>query len=236
MTVFICAILLVVYLRRNNNQKQLDPNFQAAIERIHDGKILFNPPHDMDQGKVERVEVRISYDDINQAITNNLKGKGNPELDNIHAGQEMSATLSGDKDAFNIKEYSSAKQVVSGRPYAQWEWDVTPLAYGTQTLHLKVVINLDGVKAYPVAYDIPVIDKAVNVKMNPVFIAKQAAKDKETRDLLIGGGSVAASLAAIYGLLKAWRLRKKKQQGKPWETVTDNIEKPPTKEDSITRT
>lgn len=202
----------------------LDPRLRTALKEIHNGKILFNPPHEMEQGKPERVETRISFNDIEEAISKNLKGRGDPEIERIEVGRKMSVTLTADDEAFKITKYSSDEQLVAGRPFAQWEWDVTPLQSGEHQLHLKAVINLD-VEKDSVPYDIPVIDRSIKVKVNPAFIATQAAKNKEIRDLLIGSGSLLAAIGGIYAGIKAWRKRKKKREedekGKPWETVSN---------------
>lgn len=195
----------------------------SALKEIRESKILFNPPHEMEQGKKERIEARISYQDVGDVITKNLKGRGKPELENIHVGRKMSVTLLADDDVFRVKKYGSDEQLVAERPYAQWEWDVTPIEYGEHQLHLKAVINLDNIGGDKTAYDIPVIDKTINVKVNPAFIAEQAAKDKDFRDFLIGGGSVVGALGVIYASIKAWRNRRRNKEedakGKPWETA-----------------
>jgi hypothetical protein len=202
------------------------PALKAALQEIHESKILFNPPHEMDQGKPVRVEARISYQDIGNAISKNLKGPGEITVERIEVGKKMSVTLTSDDEAFKIKKYGSDEQLVAGRPYAQWEWDVTPLQYGEHQLHLKAVINLDTIGNNSTSYDIPVIDKAISVKVNPAFVAEQAARNKEIRDLLIGSGSLLGVIGFIYAGIKAWGKRKKKKEeeekGRPWETVSDS--------------
>lgn len=221
----VVSMTLALYLKKTQPliPPSISPAIRSALEEIHESKILFNPPHEMEQGKLERVEARISYKDVGDAIIKNLKGRGKPELENIQVGQKMSVTLYYDEDDFKVKSYNSKEQVVIGRPYAQWEWDVTPIDYGEKQLHLKAVLNLDDIGKDSTPYDIPVIDRTINIKVNPAFIAEQAAKNKDTRDLLIGSGSVLGAIGLIYAGFKGWRSRKKKKEeeknGRPWESA-----------------
>jgi hypothetical protein len=45
----------------------------------------------------------------------------------------MTVKLIGDKTAFSIDEVTDARQTVAGKPFAQWEWNVTPLKSGNQS-------------------------------------------------------------------------------------------------------
>lgn len=80
----------------------------AAFKEIHDSKILFNPSSQMEQGKVERIEARVSYKDVGEAISKGLIGTGDPKVETIKVGRQMSVTLNG--DSFDIKKYSSETQ------------------------------------------------------------------------------------------------------------------------------
>src|ERR1700687_5991735 len=114
---------VVIYKPRPWQTRPPPPELLNALKEIHHSKIVFNPPVEMDQGQAERIEARISYQDIGTAITKNLKGRGLPDLENIEVGQKMTVTLLSDEDEFKIKKYASDEQLVAGKPYAQWEWD-----------------------------------------------------------------------------------------------------------------
>jgi len=92
------------------------PEFVDGLKEIHDGKILFNPRQDMEQGKRERVEARISYQDVGDAITKGLKGRGQRQIETIQVGEKMGVPLYADKKEFDIKKYSSEEQLVSVDP------------------------------------------------------------------------------------------------------------------------
>jgi len=168
----------------------------------------------MEQGKPERVEARISYQDIGDAIKKDLKGRGEPELQTIQVGQQMTVTLLADKKEFDIKKYGPDEQLVAGRPFAQCEWEVTPLEYGELTLHLKAVINLSAARTREAAYGIPVIDRPIKVKVNPPYIAAKAAHNRWIWEMILGSG---AGVVIFGGILKALlnRRRAKKDEEKP---------------------
>lgn len=214
--IFALALLLFVILQCNRTANNPPPPLPIAnsLQEIHDSKIVFNPSREMEQGKPERVEARISYEDIGDAIMKDLKGRGEPELKTIQVGQQMTVTLLADEKEFDIKKYGPDEQLVAGRPFAQWEWEVTPLQYGELTLHLKAVINLSAAGTREGAYGIPVIDRPIKVKVNPPYIAAQAARNREIWSLVIGGGSL---LGVITGILAWWRKRGRNKQ-RQWET------------------
>lgn len=204
-------IILLVFACNLSAPRRRDPPLwlTGSLQEIHDGKILFNPPREMDQGKTERIEARISYLDLDDAITRGLKGRGEPNLEAIQVGEIMTVTLHADTKEFDIKKYSSDEQVVAGRPYAQWEWDVTPLEYGELTLHLKAVINLVDIDKQKAAYDIPVIDRAITVKVNPPYIATQAALDKQNWTIFFGSGFGVLIITTIVTAIKLARRKRR---------------------------
>jgi len=225
------GLLLFVILQCNKTEYREPPPrlpIAKSLQDIHDRKILFNPPREMDQGKSERVEARISYQDIGDAITKELKGRGDPQVDTIKVGQKMTVTLHADENDFNIKKYSSDEQLVEGRQYAQWEWDVTPLEPGDLTIHLKAVINVADPKGQEAAYDIPVMDRPIRVKVNPAYIAVRAAHNEKIWNALFGSGFglfvISNFFLLIRDVLKLRREKREKRQKeeeqkpKNWET------------------
>ena len=145
----------------------------AEVQKLHDSKILFNPPLEMQQGAKERIEARISFADIGPALTEGLHGSGVPQIETLKVGPIMKVVLVGDQGAFHIEKFSSEEQTVAGKPFAQWEWDVTPLRSGNQTLHLQASasIYVPGRGEKPV--DIPVIHKSIQVKVDRWYATKE---------------------------------------------------------------
>jgi hypothetical protein len=186
------------------------PTFEelAAIElrKLTDGRIVFNPPITMKQGQPERLEARISSQDLGPKLIEGLKGKGIPQTENIKVANVMKVTLFADNDNFAITKLSTDEQIVSGREYAQWEWTVVPRSFGEHSLHLKATatINLDrfGEKSI----DVPVIDKNINVRISPLYIATTMLSNMGFWPYIFGG----LSLPVIFGAI--WRFVSKKKK------------------------
>lgn len=119
---------------------------QNEERKLRDSKIVFNPPTEMREQKTEVVQARISFDDIGAALREGLKGRGQIQEEALKVSEIMKVTLTGDGNAFLIQTIGEEEQVVSGKPYAQWEWRVTPLQSGDQVLTLSATakIYLEG--------------------------------------------------------------------------------------------
>jgi hypothetical protein len=128
------------------------------------GQILFNPPKKMRVGVRERVEVRISKNII-EDLSTGLKGRGEPQIENIEVGDFMKVSLTGDN--FDIKPLSEEDQVVPDEDFTMWEYDVIPNKSGNQIIQLKVAvkIKIPGGEGYDCN---PVIERDINVKVNPI--------------------------------------------------------------------
>lgn len=150
---------------------------QREVEKLKNSKILFNPPLRMIQGKTERVEARISYKDIKDALTQGLRGKGLPIEEPIKVSPIMRVRLDTKENEFQIKQYGDEEQVIIGKPFSQWEWDILPIKSGTDTLHLKctavIYIPDVGVKTLEFA----VIDKDIEVDLDLWFATKKFVVD-----------------------------------------------------------
>lgn len=123
-------------------------DLEAAIrneeQKLRDSKIVFNPPAEMQEQKTEIIQARISFTDIGAALPEGLQGPGKPQEAPLKVSEIMKVTLTGDRNAFLIQAIGDEKQVVAGKPYAQWEWHVTPLQSGDQklTLTATAIISL----------------------------------------------------------------------------------------------
>ena len=125
-------------------------DWEAAIKneerKLHQSKIVFNPPTEMLEQRTETIQARISFQDIGAALAEGLEGRGKPQEESLKVSETMKVTLTGDADAFLIRPIGDEEQLVAGREYAQWEWRVTPLQPGTQKLTLiaTAIIFLPG--------------------------------------------------------------------------------------------
>jgi hypothetical protein len=126
------------------------PESQEAIianevQKLRESDIVFNPPREMQEQKPVKIEARISFRDIGSALSEGLEGPGTPESAKLKVSPIMRVTLTGDPSAFYIQG-TEPEQIVAGKQFAQWEWSVTPLKSGDQTLTLTAiaVVNIPG--------------------------------------------------------------------------------------------
>jgi hypothetical protein len=159
--------------RPDHGKSKLYQLVQKALDETSDGFILFNPPLKMRQGNKERVEARISVGDIGETLTDGLKGKGIPEKVKVKVGPIMKVRLYSNKEEFEITSYSNEEQAVGEGSYTQWEWDVLPIKYGNNDLHLKATISLSISGLGNQNHDLEVIDKTITVQVNRWFITKK---------------------------------------------------------------
>ncbi len=134
------------------------------IEQLPIGKILFNPPTEMEEHKKERIEVRITQN-INEDLKESLKGRGVPQIEQIRVSTVMTAKLSGDD--FSINSLSDEQQAVFDSGYAQWEFDVTPLKAGQKILQLSISASFDMDEFGEKKKSLPVMEREIFVKVNP---------------------------------------------------------------------
>jgi hypothetical protein len=118
----------------------------------------------------------------------------------------MKVTLTAmEQDAFTITEKSDAMQVIVGKPYAEWKWEVTPLRSGNHTLHLNAaaLITPPGQSEKP--YVIPTKDRDINVQVNYKYVAGQYLS--KYWSLLFGGVSVLSVLSGGKKAYNWWKGR-----------------------------
>lgn len=115
----------------------------------------------------------------------------------------MTVKLIGDKTAFSIDEVTDARQTVAGKPFAQWEWNVTPLKSGNQklTLTATATIYLDERGETPADYK--TLEKPILVHVDRWYTTKQFVANNFQ-------WLWAVILVPLGGLL--WGLRKRKRR------------------------
>jgi hypothetical protein len=140
-----------------------------ALKELPTGKILFNPPEEMKVGDTELVEVRITHN-ITEDLTKGLEGRGKAKIKETEVSSYMKVRLTG--NAFKIVPEISEPQIIESDKYTEWQFHVTPLKSGIQTLHLiyYVIISIAGYDDKQKAYKVG--DWKVNVKVNPMYFLK----------------------------------------------------------------
>jgi len=122
------------------------PAGQVEVEAVT-GALVHKIPNMMRIARPETIEVRVGGKDLAE-LALALQGSGDLVTHELPIVETMTVMLDGPLDAFDIIARSEATQLVrpnkivmqalGSRPYAAWEWSVTPLRPGRHELRLKV--------------------------------------------------------------------------------------------------
>jgi len=181
----------------------LDQIIAEELKKLAEGQIVFAVPENMKQGKSERVEVRISSKQIGSKLTEGLKSRGTPLVEDIKVATFMKVSLYGEEDEFRITKppNTTEQQIVTERDYAQWEWQVTPLSFGEQTLYLKATAVIPLAQIGEKTVDVPLMEKRINVSVSPMYIISSTAKKFDWWQFLIGGGVLSGIVVSVWRYL-----------------------------------
>jgi hypothetical protein len=146
--------------------KPIDTQIDNRLDSAKNGQIAFNPPKQMQAGKNETVNVKISKSLVDD-LTQGLLGGGAPQSQDIKVGSEMGVTLKGPADYFTIALLnSSEKQAVTDSEATQWVFDVLPLKAGQANLILTAYVVLDTPDGAE-QHDYPVFAKEIEITTAP---------------------------------------------------------------------
>ena len=173
------------------------------IEQLPIGKIMFNPPTEMEEHVKERIEVRISQN-INEDLKEGLKGRGVPQIEEIRVSTVMTAKLTGDD--FTINCLSDTEQAVFDSEYTQWEFDVTPIKAGQKFLQLSISASFNTDEFGEKKRSLPVMEKEIHVKVSP----GQRLKRVDWYKILGAIGGLLGIIIAILRISKYLRDKKNK--------------------------
>lgn len=187
----------------------LEQLIAEELKKLVEGQIVFAVPENMKQGKSERVEVRISSKQIGPKLTEGLKSRGTPLVEDIKVAKFMKVVLYGEEDEFRITKPpdTTEQQIVTERDYAQWEWQVTPLSFGEQTLYLKATAVIPLGQVGEKTIDVPLMEKRINVSVSPLYIVSSTAKKFDWWQFLLGGGVLFGVPVAIWRYLTRHKRR-----------------------------
>jgi hypothetical protein len=167
-------------------------------DTVHPGLLAFNPPQDMRQGHSERIEVGISRSpELRDALTAGFRGRGLPEVVHVDSAPLMGVELRG--SSFMIEALSPVEQLVV--PLARWEFDVTPLRSGRQTLTLCVTIRIDSPHVSGGQIAVPVFERDIRIKVDVVYGTRRFVTNNW--QWLVGtavglGGGIAAWITLVH--------------------------------------
>ncbi len=141
-----------------------------AIRNLQKGKIAFDVPQQMKQGKQERVEVRITRS-LNNDMLNLLKEnmRKSSQVDDIQVAPFMIVQLRDPEgSAFRITPLTLDSQAVAGDGYTPWDWSVVPLESGHHSLYLSVGTRFKLPNGEETKFE-PVYEKDVAVNVDRVY-------------------------------------------------------------------
>jgi hypothetical protein len=145
---------------------------RAFAEMIQQGRLLFNPPDRMQLGKTERVEVRLTRTlELDADLLENLRGRGDPQLEEIPTAPLMAVTLKG--DSFHITAYSDEEQNVTKDAVTSWEFEIRALERGQQRLAMCVSLRIP-VPGQPLTHkSVPVREATIDVQVGAPALVGQ---------------------------------------------------------------
>jgi serine/threonine protein kinase len=178
--------------RRSPTKQPDDPISQVVESAVKPGTLTFNPPAVMVQGRWERVEVGVARSlELREALTAGLKGRGEPQFEQISTSSFMSVELSG--PAFTVRSFSPAEQLVP--KIGHWEFDVMPNRAGRQILSLCVSLRVDSPTTSG-RIAVPVLERKIRIRVAVGF---------STRRFLVENWQwLIATVLGVGGALAAW--------------------------------
>ena len=145
---------------------EIDRALEHVLREVGPGETEFSPPSVMKVGSGEKVYVGVSKS-LSEKISSRLKSLRLKEARRVIVGSLINVRLSGVN--FDVKQTKSSTPSTGKNGERRWEWDVVPLKSGVQSLLISITFNLDipgqGIKRK----EIPLIERVVDVKPNPLY-------------------------------------------------------------------
>lgn len=152
----------------------------AVQDSLQDGLLAFTVPPTMTAGTVYPVTARISGGTsaaIQKELTAGLPASGmhasgdTPPTQPIKISPEMKAQLVAENEGdFRIVSLSSPVQIVGQTPYTEWQWRVTPRAWGQKKLLLTISALLIDSSGREHEWSLPVFEQAIDIQVSPAYV------------------------------------------------------------------
>ena len=117
----------------------------AEVTKSYTGSFIYNKIPEMWLGEPETIILTISPDvNADLDIPSAIKGV------RIEGNTSVTATMSVEaigSAGLEVKNEGSAKKILSNLAPASWQWRITPIAPGSQSLRLTIYVHVDGDKA-----------------------------------------------------------------------------------------
>ncbi|WP_159081490.1 zinc ribbon domain-containing protein [Nocardioides sediminis] len=168
---------------------------QALSTYVQRGRLLFNPPEQMRQGRTERVRVAIAqHGGLDPQLRALAPGTEDALIEDLETTPFMEVDLQG--PAFSIVSLQAgdtAEQLL--RPTALWQFDVTPERGGTHSLHLRVAMRVP-LPDRDERVSLPALERTVRVRVDPAYGGR--------RFIRAHWQWVLATAAGLGGAVGAW--------------------------------
>jgi hypothetical protein len=175
-----------------------DPVSQAVRKAVRPGLLAFNPPAEMVQGRSERVEVGIARSpELRAALATGLRGRGALQFAGVDTSAFMGVELKG--SSFDIIAFSPPEQLIA--PLARWEFDVTPVRAGLQTLTLCVNLRIDSPVTPGGRIAVPVLERDILIRVDVGYGTRRFVTNNWQWLIATAlglGGALAAWIALIH--------------------------------------
>jgi hypothetical protein len=141
-----------------------------AMLDLKPGRLAFEPKKTMDQGREERVFVRLSR----EATSDLSKGfrEGPPLIKAIQVGSLMHALLDYSEEDFKVHRIGVETKVVAS-PYTEWAWEVTPLRGGDKELRVLIYAELVLPNGKPEPYEAYAGEAEIHVHTRPSYVVER---------------------------------------------------------------
>lgn len=145
----------------------------AVRDVVTEGRVLFNPPDKMRQGRRERVEVAIAKTkDLDEELRKMVRGRGEVRLSDIETSPFMKVELKGPGfDIALVHGEGGAEQLL--RPTALWEFDVVPRRTGQQVLQVCASMRIPLRDRPDERVSVPVLEREIRVTIDPRYSTSQ---------------------------------------------------------------
>ncbi|HEX6150569.1 hypothetical protein [Nocardioides sp.] len=180
---------------------------QAVIDNalsmyVQQGRLLFNPPEHMRQGRTERVTVAIAqHMGLDNYLRTLASGSGDAPIEDVETTPFMAVELTG--AAFTITSLqlgNAAEQLL--RPTALWQFDVIPERSGAHSLQLRVAMRIPLPDHPNERVSLPVLERTVRVRVDPSYSGRRFVRThwQWLAATVVGlGGAIAAWLKLFQG-------------------------------------
>lgn len=180
---------------RSGEQSSNDESASRAIRSaIKTGLVVFNVPNSMTQGQKERVEVFVARStDLREALVSELRGRGEPQFEEIQTSIYMEVKLSG--LTFEVIPHSPAEQLIIPEP-ARWEFDVLPCRAGRRQITLYITMRIEAAGIRRGRRRVSSLERTIEVKVNYSYATR--------RFVAANWQWLILALLALAGTVAAW--------------------------------